>query len=258
MLPLPEWELVLLGITCLLFPHKLLRNLRSSRDVLKFNVPFSERLLGDRVPFLWKHFTRGIIWPTKSGPYLRLTFSNPYWCSLYNIVLRHEHSCVIAQYRFNDWLIDWLIDFSLFLNIGTIVLSAIISGTYHYPYSCSIHDSTIDRWPLKGNMELLSTQDETICCGANVTFECRFWADLEKLTGCQRTRTTITHPPINKAQQIFLLLHHILYYILRDLRIQCLNMKTASFIITEEHYVTQHKTRKSFWVIYSTYDFFWK
>ncbi len=75
---------------------------------LMFHVPNDSGVI---VPFLWQHLTCGIICPTKSGPHLRLIFSNPYWrfiffqCS-YKIVLRHEHSCGMAQYKSNDWLID--------------------------------------------------------------------------------------------------------------------------------------------------------
>ncbi len=47
-------------LTSLLSPHKLPRNLRSSRDVLKFNVLCSKRLWGDRAfsvaaPHLWNY-----------------------------------------------------------------------------------------------------------------------------------------------------------------------------------------------------------
>ncbi len=62
-------------LTSLLSPHKPPRNLRSSRDVLKLNVLNGSEVI---VPFLWHHLTCGIICPTKSGPHLRLTFSNPY------------------------------------------------------------------------------------------------------------------------------------------------------------------------------------
>ncbi len=79
---------------------------------LMFHVLNSSGVMG---PFLWQHLNCGIIWPMKSGPHLWLTFSNPYWTcwrhiffpSSYNIVLRHELSCGMAQYKSNDWLIDW-------------------------------------------------------------------------------------------------------------------------------------------------------
>ncbi len=57
-------------------------------------------------PHLWNHL------PYEVRPHLQLTFSNPYWRhiffhSSYNIVLRHEHSCWMVQYKSNDhWLID--------------------------------------------------------------------------------------------------------------------------------------------------------
>ncbi len=77
-----------------------------------FHVPNGPGVI---VPFLWQHVTCGIICPTKSGPHLWLTFANPYWRriffhSSYNIVLCHDHSCEMAQYKSNDWLIDWLWD----------------------------------------------------------------------------------------------------------------------------------------------------
>ena len=77
---------------------------------LMFRVPNG---FGVIVPVLWQHLALGIIYPTKSGPHLRLTFSIPYWRHIffhdsYDIVVCHEHSCGVAQYKSNDWLIDWL------------------------------------------------------------------------------------------------------------------------------------------------------
>ncbi len=67
-----------------------------------------------RAGMCWKlmfHVTNGIC-PTKSGPHLRLKFSNPYlrqifFHSSYKIVLHHEHSSGMAQYKSKGWLIDW-------------------------------------------------------------------------------------------------------------------------------------------------------
>ena len=90
------------------------------------------------------HLDCGIICPTKSGPRLRLTFSNPYWrhiffhstCS-YNIVLHHEHSCEMAQYKSNDWLMShfYFIFFQFQASVYLI---------YSEPYHSSFHLSGPD------------------------------------------------------------------------------------------------------------------
>ncbi len=64
-------------LTSLPSPHKLSRNLRSNRGVLKltFHDPNDS---GVTAPFLLQHLASGIICPSKSGLHLRLMFSKLY------------------------------------------------------------------------------------------------------------------------------------------------------------------------------------
>ena len=86
-------------------PHKPSR-LHSTRDLLKLNIPCSKRLWSDHA-----FSAAATICPLKSGPLLRLIFSNPYYSitpiiTVANHALHHEHNCRMVQHKYHDWLIE--------------------------------------------------------------------------------------------------------------------------------------------------------
>ncbi len=72
--------------------------------------------------FLWQHITRGIICLWNQGHtfvyhfHICIEDTSFFTVHNYNIVLHHEQSCGMAQYKSNDWLIE--LGCMLFLNIN--------------------------------------------------------------------------------------------------------------------------------------------
>ena len=79
-------------------------NVKSNLNV-KIYSEYLPRVCSVAAPHLWNNL------PYELGQHLWLAFANPYWRHNYfrsnNLVLRHEHSCGMAQYTSNDWLITY-------------------------------------------------------------------------------------------------------------------------------------------------------